>query len=83
MRLSEELDSEIRRGGAFAPLNLAADDYPAMMTNTRAMDLIVCRNLLMYFTPEARQATIARLARALVPGGWLVDPRFIVNAEVG
>ena len=36
------------------------------------MDLVLCRNVLMYFTPEAQRAAVARLQRALVPGGWLV-----------
>jgi len=57
---------------AFAPLNLAGEGYPSLVTNTGAMDLILCRNVLMYFTPAAQQATAARLQRALVTGGWLV-----------
>jgi chemotaxis protein methyltransferase CheR len=60
-----ELDPEIRAMVSFAPLNLAADAYPG------AVDLIVCRNVLMYFTPEARRGTVARLARALAPDGRL------------
>jgi chemotaxis protein methyltransferase CheR len=59
-----EVQPKIRQMLAFAPLNLAADGYPSM-------DLILCRNVLMYFTPEAREATVARLRHALVPGGWL------------
>lgn len=60
-----ELDAEIRAMVDFAPLNLAADAFPA------AVDLIVCRNVLMYFTPEARRNAVARLTRSLAPGGWL------------
>ena len=67
-----ELDPAIRQMVAFAPLNLAQDSYPSMVTNTSAMDLILSRNVLMYLTREAQQATAARLRRALVPGGWLV-----------
>lgn len=37
-----------------------------------AADLILCRNVLLYFTPEVRAATLARLASALKPGGLLV-----------
>ncbi|MBI4199222.1 MAG: chemotaxis protein CheR, partial [Chloroflexi bacterium] len=66
-----ELDPRIRRMVTFAPLNLAEDGYPDVMTNTTAMDLILCRNVLMYFAREAQRATVARLQRALVPGGWL------------
>ena len=35
-------------------------------------DLILCRNVLIYFTPEAARAAIDALVDALVPGGWLV-----------
>src|SRR6266545_5160481 len=56
----------------FAPLNLAADGYPSVVTNTGAMDLVFCRNVLMYFTVDAQRATIARLQRSLVTGGWLL-----------
>ena len=66
-----EVDPGIRRMVTLAPLNLA-DGFPAIMTNTSAMDLILCRNVIMYFTREAQWATAARLQRALVTGGWLV-----------
>ena len=66
-----ELDPGIRRMVAFAPLNLAADVYPSLLTNTSSMDLILCRNVLMYFTRGAQRAATARLRRALGAGGWL------------
>ncbi len=66
-----QIAPDIQRMVSFAPLNLAEDGYPAVATNTSAMDLILCRNVLMYFTPEARQAVTARLQLALVSGGWL------------
>jgi chemotaxis protein methyltransferase CheR len=67
-----ELDPTIRRMVTFTPLNLAENGYPAAVTNTSAMDLVVCRNVLMYFTREAQQGTVARLRQALVAGGWLI-----------
>ncbi len=67
-----ELESGIRTMVTFAPLNLADDGYPSMVTNTSAMDIIVCRNVLMYLGAEAQHASVARLQRALVPGGWLI-----------
>jgi len=67
-----EVEPAVRRAVAFAPLNLAADVYPDVITNTTAMDLVLCRNVLMYFTREAQRAAAARLTRALANGGWLV-----------
>jgi chemotaxis protein methyltransferase CheR len=66
-----ELDPEIRDLVEFAPLNLAQETYPSPASGTHAMDLILCRNVLMYFTEDARQATVARLRRGLADGGWL------------
>lgn len=65
-----ELVPRIRDRVRFQALNLAEGAYPAASNNTSAMDLIFCRNVLMYFTESARRATIERLQQALVPGGW-------------
>ena len=35
-------------------------------------DLIMCRNTVIYFTEDVRDALHARLAAALAPGGYLV-----------
>jgi len=67
-----ELDPAIQRMVTFVPLNLAKDSFPALMTNTNAMDLLVCRNVLMYFTKDMQQAVIARLRESLATGGWLI-----------
>ena len=56
----------------FAYLNLATDTYPSLLNNTNAMDVILCRNVLMYFTSEQANRVIRRLRRALVDGGWLI-----------
>ncbi len=79
---SFELDPRIRRMVTGAPLNLAEDGYPAAVTNTGAMDLILCRNVLMYFTREAQRATVARLQRALMSDGWLVVSPAETSAEL-
>lgn len=77
-----EVDPRIRKMVTFAPLNLAEDGYPAMVTNTSVMDLILCRNVLMYFTREAQGAAAARLRMALVTGGWLVVSPVEASADL-
>jgi len=77
-----ELDPRIRQMVTFAPLNLAQECYPAVMTNTNAMDLILCRNVLMYFTRDAQLATLTRLQNALVSGGWLAVSPAEASAEL-
>src|SRR5437588_5295215 len=66
-----EVDPALRRRVRFAALNLATDAYPSFETGTSGVDLLLCRNVLLYFTPEARARAAARLARCLAAGGWL------------
>ena len=63
---------EIRRMVRFEHLNLAQDVYPSLLNDTNAMDVILCRNVIMYFAPQRANAVIAALHRCLLPGGWLV-----------
>ena len=77
-----EVDPVLRRRVRFAPLNLATDDYPSFATGTAGVDVILCRNVLVYFTPGAQARVAARLARCLAPGGWLsVAPAELSAAE--
>lgn len=69
------LDDDIRRSVRFVRANLAADE-PELLA-AEAFDIIFCRNILMYFTPDSARAAVARLARALAPDGYL----FLGSAE--
>jgi chemotaxis protein methyltransferase CheR len=66
-----ELIPEVRRMVTFARLNLAGDSYPAFETNTTLMDLILCRNVTIYFGEAVTRGLVERLYNALVDGGWL------------
>lgn len=62
----------IKRCVSFGYLNLAEDAYPALTNNTNAMDVIFCRNVLMYFAEDRARAVAGKLYRALIDGGWLI-----------
>ena len=62
----------IRRMVDFSYLNLATGAYPALATNTTAMDVILCRNVLMYLQPDVIKSVVGRLHGALVDGGCLL-----------
>jgi chemotaxis protein methyltransferase CheR len=62
----------IRCRVTFTLLNLASRQYPSTANGTAAVDLILCRNVLIYFDPEAVRQTAARLFEAVSEGGWLV-----------
>jgi chemotaxis protein methyltransferase CheR len=62
----------VRRRVHFEYLNLALDAYPSLTTDTWGMNIILCRNVLIYFDQETIQAVARRLYQALAPGGWLL-----------
>lgn len=64
---------ELRRLVKFQRMNLNGDSYPIDGT----FDLIFCRNVLIYFTPEGRDLVLDRLIRRLDPDGIL----FLGHAE--
>jgi chemotaxis protein methyltransferase CheR len=66
-----EIIPEIRKMVTFEYLNLAEDIYPSPLSNTSAMDLIFCRNVLMYFSPERGSRIVNNFYKSLVDGGWL------------
>jgi chemotaxis protein methyltransferase CheR len=65
-----ELAPEIRAMVSFELMNLA-EGLPRAASG-RGLDIILCRNVLMYFTQEAVKAVVGRLQAALADGGWLV-----------
>jgi chemotaxis protein methyltransferase CheR len=72
---SWKLAEEILRMVRFERDNLV---HPAAGCLAReAYDFVFCRNVIMYFTPEAQRVVVAHLARSLVPGGHL----FLGHAE--
>jgi chemotaxis protein methyltransferase CheR len=62
---------QIRNCVSFAPLNLAEDCFPSLATDTNAMDVIFCRNVLMYLTPAHAHKVVENLRSALTDDGWL------------
>lgn len=56
----------------FAPANLLET-----RTSPDAFDLILCRNVLIYFTRDTKKEVVGRLWRSLRPGGYL----FVGHAE--
>jgi chemotaxis protein methyltransferase CheR len=63
---------EVRECVHFAQMNLAQDGFPSLVTDTNAMDIVFCRNVLIYFEPAHTAALIGKLRRAIVEDGWLV-----------
>jgi chemotaxis protein methyltransferase CheR len=66
------LDARLQRRVAFEYLNLALDVYPSLATATWGMDVILCRNVLIYLDGDTVARIGRRLFEALAPGGWLL-----------
>jgi chemotaxis protein methyltransferase CheR len=69
------LDEDIRAAVRFVEHSLT-DDNPDLW-RPDSFDAVFCRNVLMYFTPEAACTALSRLTEALTPGGHL----FLGHAE--
>ncbi len=54
----------------FLQHNLVADPLPP--TGEGPFELVVCRNVLIYFRPETARSVVARLRGALAPDGLLI-----------
>ena len=67
-----QISRRIRHMVNFSFLNLAEDAYPSLVNNTNAMDVVLCRNVLMYFTEEHTARVVENLYAALVDNGWLL-----------
>ncbi len=69
------LDDALRDSVRFEQRNLSHEDPELWPPET--YDVVFCRNVLMYFTPESAHGVVERIERALVPGGYL----FLGHAE--
>ena len=67
-RKEARIAAELRQKVAFARMNLMDRVYPV----GAPMDLIICRNVLIYFEKSVQGRVIAQLCECLRPGGYLM-----------
>ncbi len=67
-----EVGPEARRVVSFARHNLLIDEPPATADGRREYDVVLCRNVLIYFDAPSVARVAATLTAALGAGGWLV-----------
>lgn len=67
-----QLDQAICDKVTFLPLNLAKSSYPLFENFTMNMDLIVCRNVTIYFDQPAVHDIVSRFYQALNESGSLM-----------
>jgi len=77
-RGNEYIVKPVLRGLArFNYLNLVHDSFPSIQTDTHAIDLLLCRNVFIYFSQRHIRAVMEKLGASLADGGYL----FISGAD--
>lgn len=77
---SFQISDEVKKQVEFKEHNLLRDTYP------KGYHLIVCRNVLIYFTEEAKGEIFHRFFQAMTPGGQLFigsTEQIINHTEIG
>ncbi|MDA8387852.1 MAG: methyltransferase domain-containing protein [Nitrospiraceae bacterium] len=64
-----ELNQEIKNAVRFMNINLADDRKQKFLPGM--MDVIFCRNVLIYFDTQSKRKAVSRLYDSLKPGGYL------------
>lgn len=77
---------EVRKMVQFQYLNLVEDSYPDPRKEICNFDLILCHNVLIYFSNEQVKKTIHQLTESLSDNGWLslsaIEAPFITEADL-
>ena len=63
---------DIKRMVKFFEFNLSQDIHPFLAENMSNWDIILCRNVLMYFAPERQQKVLENLAGRLAEHGLMI-----------
>jgi chemotaxis protein methyltransferase CheR len=91
--LTYQLDKTIIDQAQFHYLNLNNNSYPSIINGTSALDLILCRNVLIYFDAEHTRDIMKKFSMSLVEDGYLLlgasdpvhldDTRLVLQPEHG
>jgi chemotaxis protein methyltransferase CheR len=63
---------EYRDWVSFEDHNLVDGLYPPPSSGVQSFDIILCRNVLIYFSPEGAAAVVEQFHGCLAEGGWLL-----------
>ncbi|HEX8235562.1 MAG TPA: CheR family methyltransferase [Abditibacteriaceae bacterium] len=75
------LEARIRGMVTFRQGNLFKDEFPNAAAGLSNIDLILCRNVFIYFKPNAVSVVLDKLARTLRNGGYLMTGHTELNAH--
>lgn len=76
-----QIQPQIRQMLDFEVLNLVKDPFPHPHSRLREMDLILCRNVFIYFGKSAIAAVLNKVYQALQPAGCLLTGHAELHAQ--
>ncbi len=74
---------EYRQWSRFELFNLVDGQLPNPVRGLAAFDIVLCRNVMIYFDEPTRIRLLRGLRSSLVDGGWLVVGHAETGAEIG
>lgn len=66
------INQYIKKMVTFSYLNLATDPYPSLINETNAFDIILCRNVLIYFSNKGIKTVTSKFYNSLINNGVLL-----------
>lgn len=72
---------EIKKMVQFERLNLATHPFPSKFPDTRNVDVIFCRNVLMYLTPDVIRLVGNSFYKSLNEAGWFITSPVELNDD--
>ncbi|MDO8606662.1 MAG: protein-glutamate O-methyltransferase CheR [Phaeospirillum sp.] len=67
-----QINQQYKRFVKFQYHNLIKSRFPSIIDNIAGFDIIICRNVIIYFSPETIEDLIPCFHESLSDGGWLV-----------
>jgi chemotaxis protein methyltransferase CheR len=81
-KIEWKIDRNLRQLVTFSCVNLVTDNYPNNSTDINNMDLILCRNVFVYFEYQYISQVLKKFAKTLRPGGYLMTGHAEVHNHV-
>ncbi len=75
------ISPEIKRMVNFTYLNLAKDSFSSQLVGAINVDIIFCRNVLMYLSPDIIKKAAENFHNSLTDGGWFITSQVELNDE--
>lgn len=77
-----QINAEYKNLVRFQYHNLIRNKFPSLLDNLAGLDLIICRNVVIYFSRETVEGLVPCFHETLADGGWLVMGHAEPNIEL-